>query len=770
MNILKNDLGFSLTEALISLSLLGVVFLSASMGLEKINTLQQQNSQLQSSELIKNSLYSILDNPKAWQNTESSDENKIFKCLNSPSTCKGKEGYIKVVKQSNDSVYFVDDGDSGFMANGRTCKKSIDGDKCFLSVKLKARYLCDGECKSPLLQIDGNFFIGNNNNSSSINSLNFQMLKSVKSDPCALGCRQEILNPSIAVESKDLGLEAEELKIVMVVDNSSSMKAAQEYLNNGLKSLIRRLRSLNINTKFYIYTTTQFEDDGRQPSSDISKYSRYEDFNGIWHETTGWFRETYVYDIERVLTPNLLPPVGGEVLELSKDMSESDFNDFEQRLENLLTSSDGVGVNGSSQEQGLCTVARTLFDDGPNSIFSSGDNTLFLIVTDENDDSESNCFSKKITKRECDSKYEPGGYTTKLCDQDNPSSCDRSHYKLYSTDGSYKSYRRILVECSKQVLADGEYVMKDGVSAIKYWSYANEPCSKYPYGPGFCGEKEKELLKRGNTAFCNGENDVITACSSTCVEKEVEYNYYDYNKETVGIDLMSNPVTIAGVRYANLAEYVNSRSDFTYNSSSKYIRYVQGQRLGCEDLPEELSTYQEELGLDPTRNSLKDAIKQKADSLFGEDGYSMSLIINDEELNKQVGCSMVGEQSFGSAYKQLANRLKIPGGVSSICSTDYSAALNNIGSFAEKVAGGGYKTIQLSEGERVLKITTKSDEGNEYTLSTPEDYTVKGLVITLTESFVAQSKYAVNVHIAKDPPKLNQIKPAWMSSNSDHSR
>lgn len=767
---LFNNKGFSLTEALISSALLGAVFLSVGLGLEKLNNHQHQTAQLQSSELIKNSLYAILDNPEAWEHTESAAENSIFNCLIPPGNCKGKEGELKVIKQSNGSTYFVNDGDSGFQSNGKLCKKSVDGDACFLSAKLKVKFLCDNDCKSPLAQIDGNFYKFSGSGaagSGGYTNLNFQMLKSLRSDPCALGCRTDVVNPSLAIKSVNTSMDPEELKIVMVVDNSSSMSAAQKYLNSGLQNLIQKLKSLNINTKFYIYTTTQFLEDGRVPTSETSKYSRYETFDGTWKETTGWFSEGYAYDIERVITPNLLPPVGGEPLELTKDMSNVDFDHFKNRLEDILTTNAGVGVNGSSKEQGLCTVARTIFDRGPNAIFSKGDNTLFLVVTDENDESETSCFAKKKTKRDCDSKYTPGGYTTKLCDQSNPSSCDRTRYIVKSGNGSYKAYRRIKVTCSKEVLADGVKVMKDGLTSIRYWSYDNEPCSKYPYGEGFCGAKELQLLKTGgNVRYCNGSNDVITACSSYCSEQPVEFIYNDYDKATIGINLMTTPFKVGGVGYANLTEYINTRSHFTYDSSSSYNRYVQGQRLGCEDLPEELVTYQEELGLDPKNNTLKDAIKQQADNLFGASNYSMSLIINDENLNKKAGCSMIGEQSYGTEYTQLASGLKIPGGVSSICSDDYSSALNNIGDFAQKVVGGGYKTIDLKHGERVLKIMSKDSSGNPYTLSTPKDYNVKGLVVTLTDSFVATSKHPVEVHIAKDPPKLEIVKPVWVSSST----
>lgn len=147
---------FSLTEALISTALLGAVFISAFMGFEKINEHQKLNAQLQSSELIKNSLYSILNNPFDWENTKNSPSNSIFNCIVTNS-CKGKQGYINEVKTASNLTYFKDTGSHGFKAYGKSCVSSGENKDpgCFLTVKLKVSFICDGECKSPLANVEG---------------------------------------------------------------------------------------------------------------------------------------------------------------------------------------------------------------------------------------------------------------------------------------------------------------------------------------------------------------------------------------------------------------------------------------------------------------------------------------------------------------------------------------------------------------------------------------------------------------------------------------
>ena len=174
------------------------------------------------------------------------------------------------------------------------------------------------------------------------------------------------------------------------------------------------------------------------------------------------------------------------------------------------------------------------------------------------------------------------------------------------------------------------------------------------------------------------------------------------------------------------------------------------------------------MGFSEETTSLKDVIKMKADSMFGADGYSLSLIINDKELNQQVGCELQGAQSFGTEYLNLSNNLYIPGGVSSICSADYSSALNNVGAFAQKVANESFKTLVMSPGEQLLRITGINETGESYTLSTPNDYTVNGLVITFTDSFVNKNKHPVDVRIGKIPPKLYVLEPVWLSESKSN--
>ena len=69
-------------------------------------------------------------------------------------------------------------------------------------------------------------------------------------------------------------------------------------------------------------------------------------------------------------------------------------------------------------------------------------------------------------------------------------------------------------------------------------------------------------------------------------------------------------------------------------------------------------------------------------------------------------------------------------------SNDYSDALNNVTQFAQKVANEAKKTVTMEEGEMLLKITTLDANGKDIVLSTPEHYTVNGLVITFKNSFI----------------------------------
>lgn len=767
---LFNNKGFSLTEALISSALLGAVFLTVLMGVEKINTNQSHNAQLQSSELIKNSLYSILNNPKAWENTLSDPSNAVFNCLSTTSGCNGHSGHINVVRQSNNSLYFKADGDSGFRANGKVCKKSVDGSSCFLSTKLKVSFLCDTDCKSPLAQIDGSFYFFNSS-SASLGSgagsyLNFQMLKALKSDDCALGCRTETITPSLesTLPTITSGLKTSDLKVVMVVDNSSSMKNAQEFLSNGLGPLMSKIRSLDIKTQFFIYTTTQFYGDGEKNIAERNTYYRYTDNNGVFHETTS--SPSYYssdYDIVATENPVLLPPIGGTNLMIAPGMSDSDFDYISNRVKDLV--SDGVGIKGSPEEQGLCSMARTLFDTGTHAPFVTGDNVLFIVLTDENDISEDTCYAKKTKTRKCLDKYNPHG-TLKagLCNQSQRDTCDRVLYKAYSKQEEHlKATRSIKYKCISEYVSDGETLVGTTTDST-YRNYMGR-CADEVYGAGICSPED--LQRVYDRPQCNGSNDSFVYCNTTCKEQTtVTKSYVDKDKSTMNKNLFTSSFTTSdGNTYDNLFKYFEVKYPGIEFDQTKTTQYGESRSNACENLPEQRVSFQEVTGLEPDSSTLKDAIKQRADSMFGPDGYSMSLIINDKDLNDKAGCSLTGAQSYGTEYKDLASNLAIPGGVSSICSADYSIALENVSKFAEKVASEMKKTITLKEGERVIQITSTADNGQAFTLSSPKDYKIQGLVVTFTDDFVTNNKNVVEVRIGKAPPELKQLKPKWMTSN-----
>ena len=766
-SFIKNQNGFSLTEALISSALLGAVFLSVFIGVEKINTHQKTNSQLQSIELIKNSLYSILNNPVAWENTVNDPLNSVFSCTKN--SCKGASGNIKRVRTSNDSIYFEDTGFNGFSANGKSCvtTPAKPDPNCFVSAKLKVSFICDKDCKSPLAKVEGLFYTLNGASVNLGQSFNFQIIKAMNTDPCGLGCKTVTFDPALAVK-KEESLEASELKIVMIVDNSSSMKAAQEYLNTGLKSLFAKLKSLNIKSKIYIYTTTQLGDSSMFPVADQNTFYRWEDKYGVIKEGTEEPYLAAILDYEYTSRPLLLPPAGGKELTITEDMPSSDYETVISELDKILTSDQGISTNGSSDEQGLCTVAKTLFDNGPNAIFNAGDKTLFLIVSDENDISESSCFAQTTESRDCDDKY-GGMYSLYGCSyQPGPQraeTCDRVYYKIYEDDSSkFTAVRQIAYQCSKEVIKDGIKVIDEDYRDRVDRKYTGR-CADQPYS---CLAEDIAQIKVVKND-CNGENDAITSCRISCWEfNRQPLVYLDTHKDTMAYDLTQKSFTdSSGATHANLFEYMEKKYPGRTFLKDNYSDYGEKWKPYCKNQPEKTVSYQELYGLDPNGTTLKETIKLKADEMFGADGYSMSLIINDPELNAAAGCSLQGEQSFGTEYKSFADSLDIKGAVSSICSADYSYALENVSQFAQKVANEAKKTIVMEEGEMLLKITTKDKNGNDITLSTPEHYTVNGLVITFKNSFINQSTYPVDVYIAKVPPSLEIQKPSWMKTTSN---
>jgi hypothetical protein len=160
---------------------------------------------------------------------------------------------------------------------------------------------------------------------------------------------------------------------VFIVDDSPSMADEQLYLSQGVRSLVQDMKGHNLN--FFIYTTSN---DGRKIITNSNKtYSA----------------PVIPYAVEETFT--LKSPINASTIPLVITETTSDA-DLLTVSNAFATSIASVGTSGSGNEQGACSLLRTLFDEGPNKIFKPNSYAAFVLISDENDSSAlASCFSKK---------------------------------------------------------------------------------------------------------------------------------------------------------------------------------------------------------------------------------------------------------------------------------------------------------------------------------------------------------------------------------------
>lgn len=297
------------------------------------------------------------------------------------------------------------------------------------------------------------------------------------------------------------------IDVVFVVDDSGSMADEQQYLANGVQNLVANLKGNNVN--FHVYTTSN---DGAKSITTSTTV------NGV---------QSYVLKPERNTST--------QAIQIRDDMSDQTIADIGNVFSNTVVS---LGITGSGTEQGTCSMLRTLYDQGPNKIFSTNNYAAFVLVSDEQDSSAlSTCFYEKT---------------------------------------------------------------------------------------------------------------------------------WDAN----------NIATLWGFPGAT------------------------------------------------TANDLQKSFVEKADAMFGRNGYFYSAIIHDQVEDTNLGCPASANSTYGTKYRALASQVQ-NSNVYSICSTDYSQALtSNIGNFISNLTNTVY-TITLAANESIDSVYL-IDNGVETQLQTPTDFSIRG--------------------------------------------
>ncbi len=510
------------------------------------------------------------------------------------------------------------------------------------------------------------------------------------------------------------------VNVALIVDNSASMEPHQDKLSSGIRSMVDALRGFNVN--FHVYTTTPtYPGDAARDGTSSHKATVRPIQSFLYTDSSGkevssatlpsWAQDEYSEVTNLRLNPSF---TGGTPLKLTAGMTTSKFSDVRQKLVDAIR---GVGVDGDDREQGLCSAAQVLLGDPDHNIFASGTRAAFIFLSDEDDQSYDslNQSSKKgnfdlgcVKKRRIDYSQKNKKYV---------------HYRSSVTySPADPAYR---VNLSYRPGAIGEKVTCYGDDNVPYPCTVTEdmvfekvftintPISGLSCGSGCLGKLSAALSAVGwspdsKYEFLSCKYSCISLRNSSCSMKEFAIDRLDR-------DYCSEPLNSNNPLYG-LCQPDTGPKTLAFKSCSR--EEVQDGKS---------STTQVESSLSSGASGLADAIVRRANATFGPDGYIMSAIVHQKDPRTNSACQGISHGSVGTRYIDLINKrnqsVSGKGGVYSICSGDYSMALEPIRDFIQNVTVDTYR-IDLEPGEEIRGVTVTRD-GKLIGLSSTA-YTING--------------------------------------------
>ncbi|PIR23469.1 MAG: hypothetical protein COV44_02800 [Deltaproteobacteria bacterium CG11_big_fil_rev_8_21_14_0_20_45_16] len=501
------------------------------------------------------------------------------------------------------------------------------------------------------------------------------------------------------------------VKIGVIVDNSSSMADEQNAMATGVQNMLESLRANKPNLDFYIYTTTS---EGSNPNQKPASTAIYEyqvpDGQGgfLITEDPGYFEQhTPLTRINRnALNPSLSEKDSSKIRE---NMSEEEFDDAILYIQSSIAT---IGTSGSPTEKGLCSMGRLLAEGTElRKQFSLGDLAAFIIISDANDDStDVNC------RDQARQDFGPANEYTNLVGTNDRQQTGLSKW-LYRQNFQRNFYDRVQVRY-KTCIVDGQ---ERDCGESPFITWANQPppeeVGNPPISPNYttCTSEVKTWLsiQNGFPGFGPGE-----PCEYRSLKSSITYSFTDLEQFT--LNFCNQNFTYQGQDYLNLEDYfreTRAQLDSSYLAGVCYDSYDTGTHqnfspnTGGRFLPEYGET-------SPTTNislrttlsdnapSLPAAIIEKAESMFGNDGFFVTSIIDEDALNNGGNgvCFGPPEEQGTNYYDFVLSLGDGRGSAYPICSEDYTPGLSNLSNFIQKVTEGTYIISQMEPGESVDSV------------------------------------------------------------------
>lgn len=462
----------------------------------------------------------------------------------------------------------------------------------------------------------------------------------------------------------------QKVKILLIVDNSKSMRLVHERLSQSLNSLVQPLKKFQ--TEIKIITTSEVmqqsgEDleqqgfsykswtykEGSKPTGEEARI-----LNALPNETYGIYSYGEYHFLNSKYRYTFTPGEAGIEAKLN------------QLKNDILSIS--ANTNGSRREQGLCNLLLALHDRGPNQFFEKNDMAGVLLISDENDQSFWNNFDTAENRVACRSMYIHGSLQDKTLEKEVVN--DAVNFNIYSAryEISYDYNNDGVIE--KRNRGD------NGGNPLPYDKYSNliqELNSKTTLA---CPKDFYDNVIKGYAAYlasaAGGYNSVVSGCRVTPTWSAL-YNFaLDSDNICLGEFKRGDKV------YADFADYLRREKNMVlvpgscnhYKSKrAPYRGFGEFYISGSEDAETNRSLIRD---TKLSQASIKTAIMNQAKRLFGKEKFFMGNLIH-----KDAACiSDAKIQSVGSDYANLFAGTPFADRMTSepICSTDYSPVLSGL--------------------------------------------------------------------------------------------
>ncbi|MBL7543951.1 MAG: hypothetical protein JNL11_09050 [Bdellovibrionaceae bacterium] len=507
----------------------------------------------------------------------------------------------------------------------------------------------------------------------------------------------------------------QKVKLLLVVDNSKSMRLVHEKLSKSLKSLIVPLKQFHVEIK--IITTSEIM---KQSGKDL--------------QDQGFDYKSWTYPIGSKPNEEESRILGAQSQETFGIYSYGEYHYLNDKYRMTFTPGDAqidaklinlqnmildisANTNGTSREQGLCNIMLALHDRGPHQFFEKNDVAGVLLISDENDQSYWNFYDTSENRVSCRNSYIHGSLQDPTIDKEVID--DAVNFNVYA------ARYQISFDYNNDGVIEKRNRADNGGNWLPYATYSHLINDLNTKGSLICPEDFYKNTIQGYASYLasasGGTNGTVVGC------KIIPSWTALYGFAPTADNICVGSFSKNGKTYASFAEYLKNEKNVILvpgscsHYKSKRISYRNFGAFyikGSED-PETNRPIIKDMK--QSQASIKKAILNQAKRLFGKENFFMGNLIH--KGNDCIADSAI--QSLGVDYMNLFQSTELSDRLisESICESDYSPILGELSSGIVTSIGRTYEVANFKPYEVINRIFLVS--GSKKTQLTPDsDYTV----------------------------------------------